>query len=80
MNGLNINVSEEEFKGKPAVEQNWMIYKAIEAIDQDGCRFSRERHAASTKTNWRSNIIIGAGSLGGVGATVFAVWKYVLCK
>jgi hypothetical protein len=80
MNGLNINVSEDDFKAKPTAEQSWMIYKAIEAIDNNGCKFSRLRHESDKKTNWKAAVIVGAGSFGGLAGSLFAFWKYVLCR
>jgi hypothetical protein len=80
MNGFNINVSEEDFRNKPPSEQGWMIYKAIEGIENYGCKFSRERHFADRKMNWKANILIGSGSFGALAGAVFAFWKYYLCR
>lgn len=79
-NGLNVHLSEDDFQKKAPSEQLFMIYKAIEGIDQNGCKFSRERHEKERRVNWKASIIIAAGSLGGVAGSTFAFWKYLLCR
>lgn len=75
MNGFDINISEYDFKSKSPQEQNWIIFKAVEGIDQRGCRFSRDRH----KMDWRNTLIIVASTFAAVAASLFAFWKYLLC-
>jgi len=42
-NGLNINVSREEFIKKPETERSWMLFEGIIGIDKHGCKWERGR-------------------------------------
>ena len=43
MNGLHIQVSKEEFQGKPPEERDWILYEAVSQINGQGCRYGRTR-------------------------------------
>lgn len=50
-NGLQINVSETEFKSKHPAERDWMLYQGIEEanrrtaeLNKHGCDYGREKH------------------------------------
>lgn len=63
-NGLNIRISEDDFKKKSSADQNWMTFKAIENIDVYGCKHGRTLHNdGKIKTLW----MVGAGIGGGLG-------------
>jgi len=73
-NGLNINISEEQFKQAPEGEQNWMIFKAVEKIDLNGCSFGRSYHR---KESW-SKLVAMSGAFGGALVTAIAIWAFIL--
>ncbi len=71
--GLRIEVSKEDFINAPETERSWMMFQAIQNIDQNGCRFAKKFHqkAASDKLK-----ILGATFGAGV-ATAVALWKMI---
>jgi len=73
-NGLNINISEEQFKQKPPAEQNWIIFKAVERVDLSGCSFGRKFH----KKDNTNKIIVFAGTFGGAIGTAIGLWAFLL--
>jgi len=74
VNGLNINVDEEDFKSRPTVDQNWMIYKAVEKIDRNGCQWGKKSHKISL-SNW---VIVRGTAIGlGIGFAL-GVYKFLM--
>jgi len=73
-NGLNINISEEQFKKKQPAEQNWIIFKAVEKFDLVGCNFGRQFH----KKDNMNKIIVFAGTFGGAVGTAIGLWAFLL--
>jgi len=43
VNGLNINVSRDEFIKKSEAERSWMLFEGIIGIDRHGCSWERGR-------------------------------------
>lgn len=50
-NGFEINISETDFKSRPAGEQNWILFqgvssvrKCIADIDEQGCDYAKKRY------------------------------------
>jgi len=72
-NGLNINISEAQFKQATTSEQNWMIFKATEKIDQTGCSYGRQFHKKET---W-SKLVVMSGAFGGALGTAIGVWAFI---
>jgi len=73
-NGLNINVSESAFKEATQAEQSWMIYKAVEKIDKNGCNYGKTFH----KKDITNRIIIFGTAFGGAVGSAIAVWALLL--
>lgn len=53
-NGFEINISEAEFKSRSIEDQNWINFqgivahsKCLDAINNEGCEYSRKRRRAS---------------------------------
>jgi len=73
-NGLNINISESQFKQATQAEQSWMIYKAVEKIDQIGCSYGAKFY----KKDNTNKIIVFAGTFGGAVGTAIGLWAFLL--
>ena len=68
---LKISVSEKEFKSKSVEDQLWIVFQAVNFIDQRGCKWAQGR--------WKKMYGIGAaaGLAGGFGAMLakLAFWR-----
>ncbi len=67
MNGLNVSVSQDEFKSKDAAERDWLLFEAINSINVNGCTWMR-------RSRWIRKayaIAAGAGIIGG-GVAIIA--------
>ena len=69
--GLRIDVSKEEFLAKSQAERDWILYEAINMINQHGCQWGR--------THWKKVFTFGGflGLAGGFLAQIFRRWFQV---
>lgn len=75
MNGLDINVRQEDFKSKPPEERDWMLYQGVQMINLQGCKWGKDNHHFN-RSRW---VIVGFTALGtGLGFAV-GIWQ-ALCK
>jgi hypothetical protein len=72
-NGLNINVSKEEFMSRPTGEQNWMLFEGIQRIDSHGCSWAQKNYK---QDRLRKIYLWGAGIGAGMGFTA-VFWKLI---
>jgi len=74
-NNLKINVTKSDFFKKPAEEQRWMLYCALQKIDQEGCTWAKNNIKGKIKRMYA--IAAGTGLVGGVGTVLakMAIWK-----
>jgi len=72
-NGMNINITEEQFKALPTADQNWMNFKGIEKIDLNGCSFGKDIHKKETY----SKLIVMGGAFGGALGTAIGIWAFI---
>ena len=70
MNGLNINVTREDFIKKPQEERDWMLFEGVSQINNHGCTWAR-------KSRWIVKAYIIAGAAGIVGGAVAIMAKWV---
>ena len=65
--GIKISISEADFKSKPAADQNWILFQAIQKIDEYGCSWA----AVKYKENfWKKLAVIGSGIGAGFGFAI----------
>ncbi len=73
VNGININITETQFKELSVADQNWMMFKGIEKIDRTGCSFGRETHKKETF----SKFIVMSGAFGAALGTAIGIWAFI---
>ena len=71
VNGLNINVSQEEFMKKTPPEQNWMLFESVNQLNIYGCKWGREIYK---KNKMSTAYMIGAG-IGAVFGFTAIIWN-----
>jgi len=86
MNGIEIHVSEEDFKRRSPGDQSWITFRAIEAtmqcvekIDRDGCTFSHQRYTKQKTIGLKQGLIILGASLGAGLPIGLAIYHFI-CK
>lgn len=43
-NGFEVNISESDFKAKPAGEQNWILFQGVTSLHRDGCAWGQKKY------------------------------------
>lgn len=81
-NGIDIKISEADFKAKSQVEQNWILFQGVVAIrkcvndvDQHGCYYGRKKY----QMNWLKIISAITGGLTGALGIVYIIYR-ITCR
>lgn len=69
MNGMNINVTREDFVKKPQEERDWMLFEGVSQINSHGCTWAKKSH-------WivKAYAIAAAAGIVGGGIAIAAKW------
>lgn len=69
MNGMNINVSREDFVKKPQEERDWMLFEGVAQINNTGCTWARK-----SKWVFKAYCIAAAAGIVGGAIAIFTKW------